>query len=46
MPKTKRDKAKKNHNNQDPSFFNDQLGENAYEPMSDKYDNKENKKRK
>ncbi|HHY83433.1 MAG TPA: hypothetical protein GX505_12280 [Clostridiales bacterium] len=44
MPKQK--KEKKSSANQQPSFQNDQLGENAAEHFSDEYNNKRNKKRK
>lgn len=42
----KEKKNKKNPAGQDPAFFNDQIGENASEQLSNKYDNKKNKKKK
>ena len=46
MPKDKKENRKKNNAKPDPSFHNDQLGENASEHMSNQYDNKQNKKKK
>ena len=46
MAKDKKEKNKKSAKSQNPSFHNDQLGENASEHLSDEYDNKQNKKRK
>jgi len=45
MPKNKKDRAAKPAGKQDASFHNDQLGENASEQFSNKYDNKQNKKK-
>ena len=46
MPKDKKEKVKNNKNTRNPTISNDQLGENASEPMSEQYDNKSNKKKK
>lgn len=46
MPKDKKGKTRKTANNQQPDFQNDQLGENATEHFSERYDNKQNRKKK
>jgi hypothetical protein len=46
MSKDKKSKIKKPASYQQPNFYNDQLGENASEHFSDKYDNMEKRKKK
>ena len=46
MPKDKKENIRKKNRNPNPSFQNDQLGENASEHMSNQYDNKQNEKKK
>lgn len=46
MKNEKKNKTKKNAGGQNPAANNDQLGENAAEHLSERYDNKDTKKRK
>ncbi|NLU35931.1 MAG: hypothetical protein GXX01_02750 [Clostridiales bacterium] len=46
MSTDKKQKYKKNSAKQQPEFYNDQLGENAAEHFSEKYENKTKRKRK
>ncbi|HHU49170.1 MAG: hypothetical protein ACOYEH_06560 [Caldicoprobacterales bacterium] len=46
MSRDKKQRSGKSADKRQPAFYNDQLGENAAEHFSNRYENKANRKRK